>query len=109
MAEIIKFPTKEIKTWNLLEKKIRKIMEEEDAPEKVIDTVIDRMKSAYKEYYFSYQLPYSDSETFSDEFINNIKSLNKALEEYFVKIMSSRILLEIKLAFVQWREGIHIK
>jgi len=108
MADIIKFPTKEIRDWRLLEKSFISILTEANASDEMKAYVINRMKKVVstkfdREFKLSFDLQNlsnisSETQEAINKMINDgIENLSKQIHAYTNEMLFDRLLLEIEL------------
>lgn len=101
MNNILEFPTKSVQDWRRMETAFRKLLVQSDASEELSEVVLNRMREAYEDHKFDYQLTLSLSQEDTEYNENQLNLFIKALQERTNNLLYKRLLLEVKLARAQ--------
>lgn len=101
MNNIVKFPTNEVREWSTIEKIMCNILDEAGASSNFKDVLVGRMKLAYRELYFSYDLSLDVCETDRERVIDSLTHFRDAFQKYASDLLLSRLMIEIELAKAQ--------
>ena len=98
MNNIVNFPTKAVQEWNSFEKTLTNILAESEASLEMTDIVISRMKDAFDDYQFNYNLSLQIPSEVAEHVKHEMTGFTSYLTEKFGKLLLQRVILEIKLA-----------
>lgn len=101
MSKIIEFPAKSVREWASTEAALSRTLDETPASEDFKKNIIIKMKSAYDEHNFSYQLSFSVPEESAYEISNSFTGFNEALQKHNFALLMSRLKLELELAIAK--------
>jgi len=107
MTNVIQFPTKTSQDWLMLEKTLRSILNDVNAPLEMQDTICSNMKDVFNKYNidlsFSLSLTYpadttnEQHEVVKSEIDKGINELGQKLHNFTNEVILDRIQLEIEL------------
>lgn len=100
---VVQFPNQVIDDWNFLESLIRGELEEKQTPEAIVNTVIDRMRVAYREHHFDFEF---DMEVEPEHVLatrSAVQEVHDAFQIHIMGLLGARMELELELAHIQAR------
>ncbi len=107
MAKVIEFPVKEVYDWNIVEKTIRTMLDEQSAPLKMQNEICTHMKDVFLKYNIkfetSFQLPIPSCATQEETKALNLTvskafgELGKKINHLMNTVLFDRLLIEIEL------------
>ncbi len=107
MAKIIEFPVKDVCDWNIIEKKIRTMLDEYSAPLEMQSEICSRMKDVFIKYNIkfeiNFQLPipscatHEETEALNLTVSNAFSELGKKINNLMNTVLFDRLLIEIEL------------
>jgi hypothetical protein len=101
MSRIIEFPTSSVRDWQSTERTLRDILDGTPASEEFKSEIIAKMKIAYDEHEFDYQLSFSVPEASANEISRSLSKFNAALQKHNSDLLISRLKLELELAIAK--------
>lgn len=111
-SNVIKFPTKAVRDWALVEKAIKDTMQLAGASPEMMTEVCGKMKEVWEKYNlkftFNMLLPGNFPEelrtVIEDSLRNAVEELAKQIHEYSNQVLFDRLLLEVQLYKVRHGE-----
>jgi len=93
MAKILRFPTKSVRDWTIVEKALRKVLDGTPADQTAKDTIVERMKPVYelcnRSFSASVELPLPQSAGAQDR-QRVVDAVQQAIQQYELSLQHSR-------------------
>jgi hypothetical protein len=93
MSNIIGFPTKSVRDWQIIRSNLIDLLSQTSVSEKFVTVILERMKIAYDEHDFNFDISLNLPDEYYEQVTEKFSIFSKALQQRTNEILLSRVNL----------------